>query len=57
LELADRFHLLVTGGSDCHGMNKGKPLIGTMKVPYHYVEKLRARAAEIKTAALSHASP
>jgi len=57
LELADRFHLLVTGGSDCHGMNKGKPLIGTMKVPYHYVEKLRARAAEIKTAVLSHASP
>jgi predicted metal-dependent phosphoesterase TrpH len=57
LELANRFHLLVTGGSDCHGMNKGKPLIGTVKVPYHYVEKLKARAAEIKTAALSHASP
>ena len=27
LMLADKFHLLVTGGSDCHGMNKGKPLI------------------------------
>src|ERR1039458_9262989 len=48
LKIADRFHLLVTGGSDCHGMNKGKPLIGTVKVPYHYLEKLKARAAEIK---------
>ena len=52
LELADHFHLLVTGGSDCHGMNKGKPLIGTVKVPYQHVEMLRARAAEIKNAAL-----
>ena len=48
LKLADRFHLLVTGGSDCHGMNKGKPLIGTVKVPYQHLEKLKARAAEIK---------
>ena len=30
LELADQFHLLVTGGSDCHGLSKGKPLIGTV---------------------------
>ena len=48
LKIADRFHLLVTGGSDCHGMNKGKPLIGTVKVPYQYLEKLKARAADIK---------
>jgi len=57
LELADRFHLLVTGGSDCHGLNKGKPLIGTVRVPYQYVEQLKARAAELKTAALPHAIP
>jgi hypothetical protein len=49
LELADRFHLLVTGGSDCHGLSKGRPLIGTVKVPYQHVEQLAARAAEIKT--------
>jgi hypothetical protein len=54
LGLADRFHLLVTGGSDCHGMNKGKPLIGTVRVPYQHVEMLRARATEIKNAALPH---
>ena len=44
LELADRYRLLVTGGSDCHGMNKGKPLIGSIKVPYQCVEQLRERA-------------
>jgi 3',5'-nucleoside bisphosphate phosphatase len=54
LELANRFHLLVTGGSDCHGLSKGKPLIGTVRVPYQYVETLKARAAEIKTAAPLH---
>ena len=48
LEMANRFHLLVTGGSDCHGFSKGRPLIGTVKVPYHHVEGLKARAAEIK---------
>lgn len=42
LEIADKFNLLVTGGSDCHGMSKGKPLIGTIKLPYQHVEKLKA---------------
>ena len=51
LEVADRHHLLVTGGSDCHGLSKGKPLIGTVKLPYTLVAKLRARAAQIKAAA------
>ena len=57
LELADRYHLLVTGGSDCHGMNKGKPLIGTVKVPYQLLEALKVRAAEIRAAAAPHAVP
>jgi hypothetical protein len=42
LEIADKYHLLVTGGSDCHGFSKGKPLIGTIKLPYEHVEKLLA---------------
>jgi len=46
LELAGRFQLLVTGGSDCHGLSKGKPLIGTVKLPYQHVEKLKIKAAE-----------
>jgi predicted metal-dependent phosphoesterase TrpH len=48
LKLAEDFHLLVTGGSDCHGTNKGRPLVGSVKLPYHYVEKLKQRAAERK---------
>jgi 3',5'-nucleoside bisphosphate phosphatase len=54
LEMAGQLHVLVTGGSDCHGMSKGKPLMGTVKVPYQHVEALRARAAEIGRAAVPH---
>ncbi len=57
LGLADRFHLLVTGGSDCHGQSKGQPVMGTVKLPYPYVEKLNARAAAFKAAPLPHPHP
>jgi predicted metal-dependent phosphoesterase TrpH len=46
LEIADKYHLLVTGGSDCHGFSKGKPLIGTVKLPYEHVEKLKQKRDE-----------
>ena len=49
LRLAEEFGLLVTGGSDCHGTNKGRPLIGSVKLPYEYVEKLTLRADQRKT--------
>jgi predicted metal-dependent phosphoesterase TrpH len=42
LRIAQRFDLLVTGGSDCHGLSKGKPLIGTVRLPMDRVEKLKA---------------
>ncbi len=42
LEIADEYNLLVTGGSDCHGYSKAKPLIGTVKLPYEHVERLYA---------------
>ena len=41
LELAEHYRLLVTGGSDCHGMSKGQPLIGSIKIPYNCVERMR----------------
>ena len=44
--LAEKHGLVVTGGSDCHGMNKGKPLIGSIKLPYEYVRQLKARLPE-----------
>lgn len=43
LEIADKYNLLVTGGSDCHGFSKGKPLIGTVKLPYEHVQKMKER--------------
>jgi len=42
LEIAEKFNLLVTGGSDCHGFSKGKPLIGGIKLPYEHVERMKA---------------
>jgi 3',5'-nucleoside bisphosphate phosphatase len=41
--VAEQHKLAVTGGSDCHGMNKGKPLIGSIKLPYEYVRQLKER--------------
>jgi 3',5'-nucleoside bisphosphate phosphatase len=39
--LAQRLNLAVTGGSDCHGFSKGKPLIGGVRLPAVYLEKLK----------------
>ena len=41
LTVAKKYDLLVTGGSDCHGEAKLAPLIGKIKLPYFYVEKLK----------------
>jgi len=41
--LADRFHLLVTGGSDEHGWQPDLPLLGTSPVTRAMVDALRAR--------------
>ncbi len=49
-KLAQKRNLLITGGSDCHGMNRGKPLIGSIKVPYAYVEKMKERLACVAAA-------
>jgi predicted metal-dependent phosphoesterase TrpH len=41
LNLAKKFNLLVTGGSDCHGNAKSGIKIGSIKIPYELVEKLK----------------
>ena len=53
MDIAKQFNLLVTGGSDCHGMSKGRPLIGTVKLDYSYVEKMKQRRAEKSSSANS----
>ncbi len=44
-EMALHYGLLMTGGSDCHGPNKEKILLGTARVPYQLVEALKERAS------------
>lgn len=41
VDIAGENGLLVTGGSDCHGLNKGRMLMGTVTVPYSLVEGLK----------------
>jgi len=40
-EIADRLHLLKTGGSDYHGQSKEGVPIGVVKLPYQHVEALK----------------
>jgi predicted metal-dependent phosphoesterase TrpH len=47
-ETAKKLSLIMTGGSDCHGLGKGRILIGTTKVPYELVERLKKEAETVK---------
>lgn len=50
LAQANECRLLVTGGSDCHGLSKGRPLIGSVRLPWHYYEDLKQAATARQTA-------
>lgn len=47
LRLAQKYNLLITGGSDDHGALKGASLLGKVRLPYYYVEKLKEVKDEI----------
>lgn len=49
VQMAQELGLLVTGGSDCHGMSKGKPLIGSVKLPYEHVQQLKDKAVQLRS--------
>lgn len=51
--LARQHELLITGGSDCHGMAKGRPLIGSLKLEAVYLEPLRQAIARRRAEVLS----
>lgn len=40
MELAKKYNLLMTGGSDFHGIDKGKGKIGDIKLDYSYLAEL-----------------
>ena len=46
LKLAKQLKLLVTGGSDCHGMTKGEPTMGKVKINEELVDILRERVIQ-----------
>ncbi len=41
MSMAQNYNLLITGGSDCHGLGKGKVLLGKVRISYNLVEKLK----------------
>lgn len=47
-ELAKKYNLLVTGGSDFHGAVKKDVFIGRIDIPYILVEKLQREAEKIR---------
>jgi predicted metal-dependent phosphoesterase TrpH len=47
LGLAKKYNLLVTGGSDCHGLAKPETKIGSVKIPYDLVENLKEAQLKI----------
>jgi 3',5'-nucleoside bisphosphate phosphatase len=46
--LAKEHGLIATGGSDCHGLGKGRVLLGAVRVPYTTVEALREESESIR---------
>ena len=42
LRQAKKYNLLITGGSDCHGNAKPEVKIGSVKIEYALVEKMKA---------------
>lgn len=47
-DLAGRYHLLITGGSDCHGRAKDRMTIGSVRLPYEHVDALKRARDDIK---------
>ena len=45
-QLALKYHLCITGGSDFHGMNENHRSLGMVRLPYKYVEKINQIKAE-----------
>ena len=41
ISLAKKHNLLVSGGSDCHGNAKPEVKMGSVKIPYELVVKLK----------------
>ncbi len=41
-DIAGKYGLKITGGSDCHGGNTGEILMGKVRLPYTYIQEMHA---------------
>lgn len=41
-DLAKRYKILITGGSDCHGEAKSRMYLGNIRLPYRHIDALKA---------------
>lgn len=57
MEMADQYGLVITGGSDCHGESKSRPLIGSIRLPYQHVENLKLASVERRARPAAPAAP
>jgi predicted metal-dependent phosphoesterase TrpH len=46
-QMAEEYGLIATGGSDCHGLGKGKILMGGIRVPFSVVAQLKLEASKV----------
>jgi len=46
-DLAAKYGILVTGGSDCHGNAKGAMTMGNIRLPYEYVDILKEARMDV----------
>ncbi len=49
MKMAKDLNLLPTGGSDCHGMAKGRVFMGSVRIPVDWVEALEERVAQLRS--------
>ena len=47
-EFAKKYNLIATGGSDCHGLGKGRVMLGEVRVPYTVVEQLKQASDKVR---------
>lgn len=57
LAIASQHGLLITGGSDCHGQSKGRPMLGTVRLDYKHVRQLKAARKTVEPADRSPIQP
>lgn len=46
-KIAERKQLLISGGSDCHGLLNNGPFVGSQRIPYSILEKIKEKLNQV----------